>query len=698
MTKKQPIPFGKYLLLDRVNIGGMAEVWKAKTFGAEGFEKLVAIKRILPNIAEDEEFISMFIDEAKISVQLTHSNVAQVFDLGKIGDSYFIAMEYISGKDLRAMFDKSRKRGEPAPIPLTCYCLSKAAEGLDYAHRKRDAGGTDLNIVHRDVSPQNILCSYDGEVKVIDFGIAKAANKATKTQAGILKGKFGYMSPEQVRGLPLDRRSDVFALGVVLYEMLTGERLFVGESDFSVLEKVRAVDILPPSTYNRRIPPALEKIVLRALAKDVEDRFSYANELGDELQRFLITNDTIFSRKDLMQFMKSTFAEDVEREKTKLAEYSEIKLPPGMAALAGGAAPSPAARPLPPPAAQQQPNESTMMLAEAPGPASAPRAAPPGNPAPRTTGIRPAVTNPGVNGTRPGVPGPPVMTQGRAPAPGMPPGARATGVGPALSPTRNSVSGPNPIRTVSNPRMPAPPQPEPSPLASLVDEDFESESTQVPQNQRSQKAPVPAAVDDDDASPPTKSKLPLMLGVAGGVVALGLAGVVGLNVLGKAQGTLLLTATPSENLVIIVDGQPAGNSTPVSVELAAGDHEVSITSKGYELLKKNFTVKPKAEVDLDITLKKKGDATADAPKPEVPKAAAGATVPAMIVLETSGAEVSLDGKVVIAKDAKDATFMGTSDGAAKHVIEAKLDGYKPFSQAFDPGQPIQAKVTLEKAQ
>ncbi|MBS2029512.1 MAG: serine/threonine protein kinase, partial [Deltaproteobacteria bacterium] len=177
----------------------MAEVWKAKTFGAEGFEKLVAIKRILPNIAEDEEFISMFIDEAKISVQLTHSNVAQVFDLGKIGDSYFIAMEYISGKDLRAMFDKSRKRGEPAPIPLTCYCLSKAAEGLDYAHRKRDAGGTDLNIVHRDVSPQNILCSYDGEVKVIDFGIAKAANKATKTQAGILKGKFGYMSPEQVR-------------------------------------------------------------------------------------------------------------------------------------------------------------------------------------------------------------------------------------------------------------------------------------------------------------------------------------------------------------------------------------------------------------------------------------------------------------------------------------------------------------------
>ncbi|MBS2032669.1 MAG: PEGA domain-containing protein, partial [Deltaproteobacteria bacterium] len=507
----------------------------------------------------------------------------------------------------------------------------------------------------------------------------------------ILKGKFGYMSPEQVRGLPLDRRSDVFALGVVLYEMLTGERLFVGESDFSVLEKVRAVDILPPSTYNRRIPPALEKIVLRALAKDVEDRFSYANELGDELQRFLITNDTIFSRKDLMQFMKSTFAEDVEREKTKLAEYAEIKLPPGMAALAGGAAPAPAARPLPPPVAEQPPHESTMMLAEAPGPTSAPRAAPPGNPAPRATGIRPAITNPGVNGTRPGVPGPPVMTQGRAPMPGPPPGARNTGVGPALAPTRNSVSGPNPIRT--NARM-APVAVEPSPLASLVDEDFESEATQIPQNQRSQKTRLPEA---DDEAPPQKSKLPLMLGVAGGVVALGLAGVVGLNVLGKAQGTLLLTCTPSENLVIIVDGQPAGSSTPLSLSLPAGDHEVSVTSKGYELQKKNFSVEAKKEVDVDVPLKKKGEATADAPKPDAPKAAA-ASVPAMIVLETSGAEVSLDGKVVIAKDAKDATFMGSSDATAKHVIEAKLDGYKPFSQSFDPGQPIQAKVTLQKAQ
>ena len=193
---KKPIPFGKYLLLERVNVGGMAEVFKAKAFGVEGFERLVAVKRILPSIAEDQEFITMFIDEAKIAVQLTHANVAQIFDLGKVSDSFFIAMEFVRGKDLRAIFDRVRKRGETVPVPMACYCIMKVCEGLDYAHNKKDAASRPLNLVHRDVSPQNVLISYDGEIKLIDFGIAKAANKAGKTQAGILKGKFGYMSPE----------------------------------------------------------------------------------------------------------------------------------------------------------------------------------------------------------------------------------------------------------------------------------------------------------------------------------------------------------------------------------------------------------------------------------------------------------------------------------------------------------------------
>jgi len=324
---KKPIPFGKYYLLERMNVGGMAEVFRAKAYGVEGFERLVAVKRILPNIAEDKEFIRMFIDEAKIAVQLNHANIAQIFDLGVVDSSYYIALEHIHGRDLRAIFDRCRNHGEPMPIAQACFVIMKVCEGLDYAHNKRDQGGGELNLVHRDVSPQNVLTSFEGEVKLIDFGIAKAAGKGSKTQAGILKGKFGYMSPEQVRGLPIDRRSDVFSCGIVLYELLTGERLFVGESDFSTLEKVRNVEILPPSTYNRRIPDELERIVLKALAKDVEDRYHNAIDLHDELQAFVYTAGEFYSRKDLAAWMKRTFAHEIEEETAKLEGYRQIQAP-----------------------------------------------------------------------------------------------------------------------------------------------------------------------------------------------------------------------------------------------------------------------------------------------------------------------------------------------------------------------------------
>ena len=333
-SKRQPIPFGKYLLLDRINIGGMAEVWRAKRYAAGGMEQLVAIKRILPNIAEDEEFIAMFIDEAKISVQLAHANVAKVQDLGHISNNYFIEVEYIPGKDMRAIFDRGRKRGERAPVPLVVHCVSKMCDALDYAHKKKDGQGRDMNIVHRDVSPQNVLISYEGDVKVIDFGIAKAAGKATRTQAGILKGKFGYMSPEQIRGANLDGRSDIFAIGVCLHEMLTGERLFVGESDYAVLEKVRKADVPRPSLVNPLVPPELEEIVLKALAREVEDRYQNASDLGDDLQRFLLSTETHFGRKDLVQYMQETFAEDVEREGQRLAEDAEVRAPPEVLAAA----------------------------------------------------------------------------------------------------------------------------------------------------------------------------------------------------------------------------------------------------------------------------------------------------------------------------------------------------------------------------
>ena len=326
--KRNPIPFGTYLLLDRINIGGMAEVWRGKSFGAGGFERLVAIKRILPNIAEEPDFKSMFIDEAKISVLLAHANIAQTYELGELHQSLYIAMEYVAGKDLRVVFDRARKLKAPLPIPLVCHVILKASEGLDHAHRKKDQAGRDLHIVHRDVSPQNILLSYDGEVKVIDFGIAKANSKATTTQAGVLKGKFGYMSPEQILGHPLDRRSDVFALGVCLRELLTGERLFTGDSDYSVLDKVRNVDLRGPSGTQHHLPPDLERIVMRALAKEPEDRYPYASDLADDLERYLVTSGHFFGRKDLMEYMHSTFCEDVDKEAARQLEYASVEATP----------------------------------------------------------------------------------------------------------------------------------------------------------------------------------------------------------------------------------------------------------------------------------------------------------------------------------------------------------------------------------
>jgi eukaryotic-like serine/threonine-protein kinase len=305
----------------------MAEVFKAKAFGVEGFERLLAVKRILPNIAEDEEFIAMFIDEAKIAVQLQHANIAQIFDLGKVEDSFFIALEFVNGKDLRAIFDRSRQKGELMPLSQASYVVMQVCEGLDYAHNKRDGQGRELNLVHRDISPQNVLIGYEGEIKLIDFGIAKAAGKASKTQAGILKGKFGYMSPEQVRGLPIDRRSDIFAVGIVLYELLTSERLFVGESDFSTLEKVRNVEILPPSSYNRKIPQELERIALKALAKEPEDRYQNAIDLHDDLQAFLYSVGEIYSRKDLAAWMKKSFAVEIEEDNAKLEIFRQISAP-----------------------------------------------------------------------------------------------------------------------------------------------------------------------------------------------------------------------------------------------------------------------------------------------------------------------------------------------------------------------------------
>lgn len=325
----QPIPFGKYLLLERINVGGMAEVFKAKAFGIEGFERVIAIKRILPNMAEDEEFINMFIDEARIAVQLSHANIVPIFELGKLDSQYYIAMEYVAGKDLRQTLDRFRKREALMPQAASAYITAKICEGLDYAHRKTDATGRPLNVIHRDVSPQNILLGYDGSVKITDFGIVKAEDRASKTQAGVLKGKFGYMSPEQVRGLEIDQRSDIFAVGILLYEMATGKRLFIGESDFATLEKVRAAEVTPPREHNPEISEEFERVMLKALARERDERYRSAAELAEDLQQFLIADNTVYSGKRLQALMQEEYSQEQEAERQRMEDYLRMPAPSG---------------------------------------------------------------------------------------------------------------------------------------------------------------------------------------------------------------------------------------------------------------------------------------------------------------------------------------------------------------------------------
>jgi TonB family protein len=279
--------FGQYTLLEKIAAGGMAEVWKARMRGVEGFQKTVAIKKILPYMTDNSEFIGMFIDEAKLAAQLSHPNIVHIYDLGKIGRDYYIAMEYVEGRDLRSILNAAWRKRLWMPLGLGLLIGSRLASALDYAHRKRDFEGNELGLVHRDVSPQNVLISYEGDVKLCDFGIAKAVSKVGQTQMGALKGKLQYMSPEQAWGRPIDARSDIFSLGAVLFEMLTGERLFSGESEMSVLEAVRQGHVRHVRQVNPLIPTEVEAIVDRALASEPQNRFQSAGEMAQRIDEAL---------------------------------------------------------------------------------------------------------------------------------------------------------------------------------------------------------------------------------------------------------------------------------------------------------------------------------------------------------------------------------------------------------------------------
>ena len=295
--------FGRYQILDKIASGGMAEVLKAKMRGEEGFEKIVAIKRILPHMADSVDFITMFIDEAKLAAQLTHSNIIHIYELGKVDAYHYIAMEYVEGKDLRSILKMGSERGWPLTPEIALLIASKVANALDYAHRRMGADGRELDLVHRDVSPQNILISFEGDIKLCDFGIAKAATKVSQTQTGALKGKLQYMSPEQAWGKKIDRRTDIYSLGLVLYEMLAGEKLFTGDTDMAILERVRDGLVEPPSSKNQEVGAEVDRIVLRALAKDPAARYQNASEMEKEINAILYSFHPTPGPADLAIYM-----------------------------------------------------------------------------------------------------------------------------------------------------------------------------------------------------------------------------------------------------------------------------------------------------------------------------------------------------------------------------------------------------------
>ena len=276
----------RYRVIKRLASGGMAEVFVAESAGIEGFKKQVAIKRVLPQLSKKEQFIAMFLDEARLSAHLSHSNVVSVFDIGVGDGTYFIVMEYVDGADLKAVVEHRKKIGRPLPVEAAAFIAAKMCQGLAYAH-ELEIDGKHLSIVHRDITPANVLITKYGEVKIVDFGLAKASSQLAESDAGVIKGKFGYLAPETVLEQGVDQRVDVFAVGIILWEMLSGKRLFFGDTDFATVRLVRDAVIPPITKINGAVPAELERLLARVLAKDPANRYGTARELGRDLTRFL---------------------------------------------------------------------------------------------------------------------------------------------------------------------------------------------------------------------------------------------------------------------------------------------------------------------------------------------------------------------------------------------------------------------------
>ena len=546
-------PFGKYELLEKVASGGMAEVWRARLRDGGGGGEILAVKRILPAIAADHNFITMFLNEARIAVQLSHPGVVQIRDLGEIDGGYFLAMEYVAGQNLRAFIDRTRGAANSWQMSLifSSYVVQKIAEALDYVHRKKDAEGRSLNIVHRDVTPENVLVSYDGQVKLVDFGIAKAATASNMTRAGLIKGKLAYLSPEQSRGLALDGRSDIFSLGAAFYELLTGVRVFLGESEYATVMNVRERPIQRPSALRTGISPELDAIVMKALARDLSIRYGSAGEMAADLEVLLLKQGT-FGPSDLSALLRNSFPDEWATEQRVTAE-----LAPAPAPLPRDPAPTirtPAAAVRPPPTARPGSGKPTVPMRPA------------------------AITDSGEVLE---------LTEPNRQAVQMPlaPPVAATSLPPAARPKRT-----NSIRTML------------IPLLRITGVHRAITTPGSPTDRVPTDKEFPAA---DSRSAPLRPLLWGLVGASG--AALAVAAYLAPRINHRAdKGFLVVNASPPQATVSL-DGKPQGEAVPLVVQLSAGLHEIEVTAPGFAPYHSEVVVEAGSQetIDADLVLEGK---------------------------------------------------------------------------------------------
>jgi serine/threonine protein kinase len=398
----------KYRPLFKLDTGGMAEVYVAEAEALAGFKKRVAIKRILPGLLKEDRFVRMFLDEARLSLNLSHANIVSVFDIGKSDNTYFIVMEYVEGTNLKAILEYLTGHGRRLPVALSIWILNEILKGLDYAHNLRDDQGREIGIVHRDISPPNILISWNGEVKLTDFGLAKATTQLENTDPGVVKGKFAYLSPEAAHGLAVDRRTDVFAVGIMAWEMLTGRRLFLGETDWQTIEAVRAANVPSIRAVNPEVPAEIEAIVAKALARDTQERYQDCTEFADDLLGVLFSYGLKVSARDMSALLvelreakarakqaegsvggTNLILELLAEEMTNFQSIGEDEEDTASTPISDGGGAFDASAPLdidfagasqtPPPASDPQPNQrkraATLMYGAGVAPIAAPRAA-----------------------------------------------------------------------------------------------------------------------------------------------------------------------------------------------------------------------------------------------------------------------------------------------------------------------------------